>query len=191
MAKSQARTRILAAASELFDQGGFDSVSVAAVCRAADVSNGSFFHAFPNKEALGGALFLEALLSYHRHVEAEASGSASDGLHRIIQAHADWVVRDHVKARFLFTHARDSWLDAIRMQQAEENDRFAKVIEAWRQPHVQTGQMVDLPLSMFLAQVIGPVQIFCRAWLAGRSSETPSDHAPVFAQAACRALLQE
>jgi AcrR family transcriptional regulator len=57
----QARDRICDAASDLFDRLGFEATSTAAICKAAGVSNGSFFHAFPNKESLGAALYLEGI----------------------------------------------------------------------------------------------------------------------------------
>ncbi|MES2713323.1 MAG: TetR/AcrR family transcriptional regulator [Pseudomonadota bacterium] len=73
-----ARTRLLNAATRLVRQQGFNATSVDALCTAAGVTKGAFFHHFPSKEALGvaaaehwaemtGALFAGA--SYHGHAD--------------------------------------------------------------------------------------------------------------------------
>ena len=59
--KRQTRQQIFDAASRLFQQKGFDRVSVAEVARAADVSEVTVFNYFPTKEDLfyGGMQFFE------------------------------------------------------------------------------------------------------------------------------------
>lgn len=52
-ARSQeTRTRILAAALDLFSQAGYDATSVADICAAATVSKGAFYHHFSTKQAV-------------------------------------------------------------------------------------------------------------------------------------------
>ncbi len=53
----QTRARILAAAQAAFAEQGYDRASVAAICRAAGVAKGGFYHHFESKQAL----FLELL----------------------------------------------------------------------------------------------------------------------------------
>ena len=50
--KEETRRRIGAAANRLFDERGFDAVTVASVAEAADVSEGTVFNYFPTKEDL-------------------------------------------------------------------------------------------------------------------------------------------
>jgi len=62
--KLQTRQHIFDAARKLFDQRGFDAVTVADVARAADVSEVTVFNYFPTKEDLfyGGMQFFEEQL---------------------------------------------------------------------------------------------------------------------------------
>lgn len=62
--KRQTREQIFDAASRLFQQRGFDGVSVAEIARAADVSEVTVFNYFPTKEDLfyGGMQFFEEQL---------------------------------------------------------------------------------------------------------------------------------
>ena len=72
------RRKLLDAALSVIRTKGYAATSIDELCAQADVAKGSFFHHFPNKEALGvaaaeywsqraGALFAAAL--YHRHTD--------------------------------------------------------------------------------------------------------------------------
>jgi TetR/AcrR family transcriptional repressor of nem operon len=53
--RGNARTRLLEAARDLIRAQGFSAASVEAICQAAGVTKGAFFHQFASKEALGVA----------------------------------------------------------------------------------------------------------------------------------------
>jgi len=59
--KQEVHARILDAAVELFDQGGFDGTPVAAICERADVAHKTFFNHFPSKLHLLRAIASDAL----------------------------------------------------------------------------------------------------------------------------------
>jgi len=52
----ETRSRLLDAAEGAFAQSGYDGASVAAICQAAGVSKGAFYHHFASKQALFLAL---------------------------------------------------------------------------------------------------------------------------------------
>lgn len=184
------RHRIQSAALALFDVQGVEATSVAAICRDAGVSNGSFFHVFPTKEALGADLLLAGLESYHVAMVASVAHApdAAGGVARLVTAHLDWVVQRRPLARFLFEQSRSDWIVNARERQAQENELFARKLDEWRVPLVREGRLLDLPRSLFIAQLIGPSQIFCRAWLSGRSTADPREQAAFLVDCAVRAL---
>jgi AcrR family transcriptional regulator len=184
------REDLLSAGLAVFDRDGFEGATVAAIRRQARASNGSFFHVFASKKDLAGALFLDVLARYHGAVLAalDLSLSARDGIGRLIRAHLDWVVNNHREARYLFEISRSEWAGGVRDEQRAENARFSDGIERWRAPLVARGELLAMTPIMFLSQIIGPAQIFCRAFLSGRDRADPRQQAEILIACAVRAL---
>jgi len=163
-----AREHLLAAGLAVFDRDGFEGATVAAIRTRARASNGSFFHFFGSKKELAGTLFLEVLQRYHAAVLAaiDTPCGAQQGIGRLIRAHLDWVVNNRREARYLFEISRSEWTDEIKDTQRAQNSRLGEAVERWRAPLVARGELLPMTSTMFFSQIIGPAQIFCRAWLS-------------------------
>ncbi len=187
----ETRDALLIAGLNAFDAEGFDHVSVAAIRRAAGVSNGSFFHFFGSKEGLAAQLFLQAIRRYHAAMLAALSPlpGAAEGIAALVTAHLDWVVGERPHARFLFEQARAEWMAHIRDEQRAINIAFGEAIEAWRAPLAAAGSLRPLPPALLVSQIIGPAQVFCRAWLSGRDDTDPRLYRDALIDCAQRALL--
>src|SRR4029079_6644326 len=122
-----------------------------------------------------GTLFLEIIDRYHAAVLAavDETCGARQGVARVITAHLDWVVNNRREARYLFEISRSEWTDEIRGAQRAQNSRLAEAIERWRAPLLERGELSRMTSSLFFSQIIGPAQIFCRAWLSGRDRADP------------------
>jgi AcrR family transcriptional regulator len=186
-----AREDLLAAGLAVFDRDGFDGATVAAIRTRARASNGSFFHFFASKKELAGTLFLEVLQRYHAAIVAaiDTSTSAEEGIGGLIRAHLDWVASNRREARYLFEISRSEWTDAVREAQRDRNSRLVEAIEHWRAPLVARGELWPMTSAVFLGQIIGPAQIFCRAWLSGRDRGDPRLQADMLIACAVRALV--
>jgi AcrR family transcriptional regulator len=186
-----ARADLLAAGLAVFDRDGFEGATVAAIRARARASNGSFFHFFGSKKELAGTLFLEVLQRYHAAMLAavDASMSAEEGIARLIRAHLDWVVNSRREARYLFEISRSDWADDIRDAQRAQNSRLAEGIESWRTPLIARGELLPMTATLFFSQIIGPAQVFCRAWLSGRDRGDPRLQADILIACAIRALV--
>jgi AcrR family transcriptional regulator len=186
-----ARENLLAAGLAVFDRDGFEGATVAAIRARARASNGSFFHFFASKAELAGSLFLEVLQRYHAAVLAaiEPGLGAPEGIGRLIRAHLDWVVNDRREARFLFEISRSEWTEQVRAAQRVVNSRLADAIESWRAPLIARGELLPMTPAVFFSQIIGPAQIFCRAWLSGRDRSDPRLQADILIACAIRALV--
>jgi AcrR family transcriptional regulator len=186
-----AREDLLAAGLAVFDRDGFDGATVAAIRTRAQASNGSFFHFFGSKKELAGTLFLEILGRYHAAVLAGVAEScgAQEGVRRLIRAHLDWVVNNRREARYLFEISRSEWTEEVRDAQREQNSRLAEAVERWRTPLLVRGELLPMTATLFFSQIIGPAQIFCRAWLSGRDRADPRDQIDVLIACAIRAVV--
>ena len=187
------RENLLVAGLAVFERDGFDGATVAAIRARARASNGSFFHFFASKKELAATLFMETLARYHGAILAAVVPglSAREGIEKLIRAHLDWVVERRREARYLFEISRGDWTEALRDQQRALNARFAEGIERWRAPLVASGELLPLPTAVFASQVIGPAQIFCRAFLSGRERGDPRLHADHLIACAIRALVSD
>ncbi|OAF18450.1 TetR/AcrR family transcriptional regulator [Bradyrhizobium neotropicale] len=185
------REDLLAAGLAVFDRVGFEAATVAAIRARARASNGSFFHAFGSKKELAGALFLEVLRHYHgAMLEAlDPVPDAGQGIDRLIRAHLDWVVLSRREARYLFEISRSEWSEDVRDAQRAQNARLAEGLERWRAPLVARGDLLPMTPVMFISQLIGPAQVFCRAFLSGRDRTDPRSEADTLIACAIRALL--
>jgi len=184
------RGDLLAAGLAVFDRDGFEGATVAAIRARARASNGSFFHFFGSKKQLAGTLFLEILQRYHASMVAaiEPACGAREGIARLVRAHLDWVVNNRREARFLFEISRAEWTEEVRSAQRAENSRLARGVERWRAPLLAGGELVPMNSTLFFSQIIGPAQVFCRAWLSGRDRSDPREQADVLVACAIRAL---
>ena len=162
---------------------------MAAIRARAGASNGSFFHFFASKQELAGTLFLETLSGYHAVILAAVRPglSAKDGIGRLIRTHLDFVVERRREARYLFEISRGELTEDLREQQRALNGRFADGIERWRKPLAERGDLLPLPQAVFASQIIGPAQIFCRAYLSGRDRGDPRLQADQLVACAVRA----
>jgi AcrR family transcriptional regulator len=188
---ARARADLLAAGLAVFDRDGFEGATVAAIRTRARASNGSFFHFFGSKKELAGTLFLEVLQRYHAAVLAaiDTSLSAREGIARLIRAHLGWVVNNRREARYLFEISRSEWSEDLRNAQRAQNSRLAEGIEGWRAPLIARGELLPMTATLFFSQIIGPAQIFCRAWLSGRDRSDPRHQADILIACAVRALV--
>jgi AcrR family transcriptional regulator len=188
---ARVREDLLAAGLAVFERDGFEGATVAAIRTRARASNGSFFHFFASKKELAGTLFLEILQRYHAAIlgALEPRLSAREGIDRLIHAHLDWVVNNRREARYLFEISRSEWADGVREAQRAQNARLSDGIERWRAPLVARGKLLGMTPVMFISQVIGPAQVFCRAYLSGRDRSDPRLQADTLIACAIRALV--
>ncbi len=185
------REDLLAAGLAVFDRDGFEGATVAAIRTHARASNGSFFHFFGSKKELAGTLFLEVLRRYHAAVLAsiDTTCGAQEGIDRLIRAHLDWVVNNRREARYLFEISRSEWSEEVKDAQRAQNSRLGEGVERWRAPLIASGELLPMTPVLFFSQIIGPAQIFCRAWLSGRDRTDPRLQADILIACAIRALV--
>jgi AcrR family transcriptional regulator len=170
------RARLENKALKLFVAEGYDAVSVDRIRQVANISNGSFFHAFANKSELAAELLVACVKDYQDYMLAriDRDRSADDGIETIVSGYLHWVHENQLKARFMVDQGRSEWFALAAERIAKLNRNFNQRIETWRQPHVDSGALVAVSGDVFLALAIGPAQTICRMWLSGLKRDRKS-----------------
>ena len=167
------RDRILAAATDLFLSAGVESVSVAEVCRAAGVSNGSFFHHFPSKEELALEITLALRREYWDHVLAamETRKDAMKGIEGAIRA--AFAYQKEFPDRYRLSRSDDApWMRGNEQRVRDDNAPFRGRAGQWIAAHVANQ---DLPL--LLPEIYGALLFGMPHWVArnANSGATATD----------------
>lgn len=186
------KDRILDAALKLFLEQGMGATRIEQICKQADVSNGSLFHFFANKEAIGVALYVGGIASYQAALLAEVAEprAPADTLRALIGAHWQWVSAEPRRARFLFAQGPPSWHPDAEAQIHTHNAEARDVFARWLAVPSQRAALRDIPPDAFAPLLLGASMMATRAWL--REGNAPPDkHVGLFADAALRSLLKD
>jgi AcrR family transcriptional regulator len=169
--KPNSRDRVLEAARKLFFAKGLDATSIAEICKASGVSNGSLFHHFGTKEAIGLAIFLEVRREYWRYVlgAMEAADTVPDAAEASIRA-AFRFQREHPQAfAFMLDTSAAPWVLQQTTALRDLNAEFSQRAMAWAAPHVMAGRLPMLSVHTFGAFLFGLPQWIARETRAGLS----------------------
>ena len=117
MSESETKRRLLLAAQDLMLANGYGTTSVDAICSAAKLSKGSFYHFFENKEDLGLAVLK---FSLDEHAEALSSGpfaTLADPIERALG------YIDHLEEQSPMLWSKGCLLGSFSLELAETNAR--------------------------------------------------------------------
>jgi AcrR family transcriptional regulator len=168
-----ARDRILGAATELFIAAGVENVSVAEVCRAAGVSNGSFFHHFPSKEGLALEITLALRREYWDFVlaELEPKADAKEGVAGAIRAAFAYLRQ--FPDRYRLSRSDDApWMRGNDKRIRDDNAPYRGRAAQWIAGQVAAGQ-----LPLLLPEIYGSLLFGMPHWVArnANSGASPTD----------------
>ena len=124
---------LLQAAASAFSEHGYHRTSVAAICRHAELANGTFYQYFPNKESI----YLELVADTSGELLNHLDDSTADGdpvLEQLIDAlRAYW--------RFIRTHAdRHQIMREAEFVRLETSETFYRRLGAFYRSRVERGQ---------------------------------------------------
>lgn len=167
------RNRILAAALELFLAAGVEATSVADICRAAGVSDGSFFHHFPSKEELALELTLALRQEYWDYLlaEMEPETDAMKGVERTIRA--AFAYQQRFPDRYRFGRSDDApWMRDNVQRVRDDNAPYRGRAASWIAEHAAAGRLPLLAPEIYGALLFGTPH-----WVArnAHSGAAPTD----------------
>lgn len=149
------RERLLAAAQELIEEGGYGAASVAAIAERAGVAAGTLYRHFDSKEQLFVEVFRTVCAGEARAMRAAAeatSGGAVQRLEQVLATFAERALRNPRLAWALLAEPVDPLVDAERLAYRE---RYAALIAEGLRAGIEAGELPEQNVELTAAALVG------------------------------------
>lgn len=150
------RERLLQAAQELIEEGGYGAATVAAIAGRAGVASGTLYRHFPSKEQLFVELFRSVCSREERAMQAAAEQMNGAGavarLEEVLATFARRALRNPRLAWALIAEPVDPLVDAERLAYRE---RYAALIAESLRAGVATGELPQQDVTLTAAALVG------------------------------------
>ena len=186
---SELKNRVMQVALTHFSKADIERTNVGDILKDAKCSVGSLYHHFGNKEGIAEALFIEGIRQFNGGLLAAllSRRTGETGVRAIIRYCCQWVTEQPALAAFLLS--REIKLSESAKRELKELDRaFGQALYDWFVPHVQKGELLELPRSLYIPIICGPTLEYSRLWLSGRNRRSPDDVSALLAEAAWQSI---
>ncbi len=191
MAPTDTRRRIMDVALACFLADGYEQTTIAAIRKRSGTSNGALFHHFPSKEAIAGALHVEALASFQQglwDLVGRKPESLRVAVRAVLEHQLTWTERNADLARFIYARGHLDWDTAAGAELAARNRDLAGAFRQWMAPLVASGEIRPRPMMLTTAIVSGPAHSIAQRWLAGQLDRPLTSFLDELTIAACAGL---
>jgi len=155
VAGTSTRERLLAAARELIETGGYGSASVVAIAERTGVAAATLYRHFPSKEELFIEVFREVCGGEERAMAAAADAAgagAVDRLEAVLATFARRALRNRSLAWALLAEPVDTLVDAERLAYRR---RYAQAIEGELRAGIAAGDIPSQDVAFTAAALVG------------------------------------
>src|SRR5437660_9703545 len=170
------RERVLRAAQELIEEGGYAGAPVAAIAERAGVAAGTLYRHFESKQELFVEVFRAVCAREERAMRAAsaelAADTAAERLEEVLATFAERALRNPRLAWALIAEPVDPLVDAERLAYRE---RYAEVIAEELRAGIATGQLPDQSVELTAAALVGGCGEALVGPLSPLAADKPSD----------------
>lgn len=146
------KDQILEAALRLFTKQGFDATPTAQISKEANVSTGTLFHYFPNKNSILEQLYLSIKKELSAAVQKNDNRTiqTKQRLYTCLKSYIEWAKNNPQKAVFLDQFYHSANISQKVKQEAYEQFNWMKDIV---KTAVQEGVLKEYPLEFHLVMI--------------------------------------
>lgn len=190
--RAESKRRILQCALGLFNEHGIEATTIELIRADSEMSVGSIYHHFGNKEGVLAALYLAALedQAQLREQYLQAAQTTQALVQALVFSYIDWVVAHPNWARFQyqarFSLSKSPLGDSLKSANQARNAQ----LRTWFAQHNSDQVLIDLPTELIPSLIIGPAESYCRAWFSNRVRHSPETYRVHLAEAAWRAVAR-
>ena len=191
MTQNDTRQRILDVALACFLADGYEQTTIAQIRKRSGTSNGALFHHFPAKEAIAGALYVDAIASFQQglwDLVSRKPRSLRAAVHGAIAHQLGWTEQNPDLARFIYARGHLDWNTAAGAELAARNRDLAAAFREWMAPLVESGEVRPAPMLLITSVVSGPAHAIAQRWLAGQVDRPLTSFVDALTDAACAGL---
>lgn len=184
--RAESKRCILRCALSLFNEQGIEATTIESIRAGSHTSVGTIYHHFRNKEGLVAALY-KAALEDQAQLRCRYVGQASiaqELIQALVYSYIDWVVNQPNWASFLYQASQSASKDGLGEWLMQANRATSAQLADWLAATNRRQDFQVLPLELIPSLVIGPVECYCRAWLASNVKQSPITYREIFADAA-------
>jgi AcrR family transcriptional regulator len=169
------RERLLTAAQELIEQGGYGAASVAAIAERAGVAAGTLYRHFDSKQELFVEVFRAVCGREERAMKTASAempeAAAAERLESVLGTFAERALRNPRLAWALIAEPVDPLVDAERLAYRE---RYAEGIAEELRAGIEAGQLPPQNVKLTAAALVGGCGEALVGPLSPVAGETPS-----------------
>jgi AcrR family transcriptional regulator len=156
-ATSSTRDRLLTAAQQLIEEGGYSAASVIAIADRAGVAAGTLYRHFASKEELFVEVFRSVCAREERAMRAAAEGMGADApavqrLELVLATFARRALRNPRLAWALIAEPVDPLVDAERLAY---RSRYAALIAEGLRAGIAAGELPEQDVELTAAALVG------------------------------------
>ena len=191
MTQNDTRQRILDVALACFLADGYEQTTIAQIRKRSGTSNGALFHHFPTKEAIAGALYVDAIASFQQglwDLVSRKPRALREAVHGAIAHQLGWTEQNPDLARFIYARGHLDWNTAAGAELAARNRDLAAAFREWVAPLVESGEVRPAPMLLITSVVSGPAHAIAQRWLAGQVDRPLTSFVDALTDAACAGL---
>lgn len=153
------RERLLVAARELTEEGGYGNASVLAIAERAGVAAGTLYRHFPSKAELFAELFRTVCAGEVRAMSSASAGAGAsvshvERLELVLGTFAERALRNPRLAWALIAEPVDPLVDAERLAYRAE---YARLLAAGLREAIAAGEVPEQDVELTAAALVGGV----------------------------------